>query len=80
MYDEFLSVKKLENGFEVRICDPKVRAENDKPKSNWKDPWKAYAFSTSEEVLEFIGKHMSNLPKSDREKFDEAATEAFKEK
>ena len=79
MYDEMLSVQKLENGFQVRVRDPKISAENDKPKANWKDPWKAYAFSTGKEVLEFIEKHIASMPKSDREKFDEAAKDAFKD-
>lgn len=77
MYDEMLSLRKLENGFEVRVCDQKIKAQNDKPKANWKDPWKAYAFSTGTEAIEFIEKHIETLPKSDREKFDEAAKEAF---
>ena len=78
MYDEILSVKKLENGYEVRVADPKISEQNDKPKSNWKDPWKVYAFSTGKEVLEFIEKHINSMSKSDREQFDEAAKDAFK--
>lgn len=80
MYDEMLSIQKLENGYQVRVCDPKIRAENEKPKSGYKDPWKSYAFSTSAEVLEFVGKHLSTLPKSEHEQFNESAAEAFKEK
>lgn len=79
MYDEILSVKKLENGFEVRVCDEKVRKANEKSKS-YKDPWKAYAFSTGKEVLEFVGKHLSTMSKTEREQFDDAAAEVFKEK
>lgn len=61
MSDTVLRVDKLANGFEVSICDPKIVAENDKPKSNYKDPWVEYAFTTAAEVKEFIALHLDSL-------------------
>lgn len=59
--DCILRVEKLENGYEVEICDESIRASNEKPKSNWQDPWKGYAFTTADEALEFITKHLATL-------------------
>ena len=61
MSESVCRIEKLENGYEVSICDPKIQAENDKPKSNWKDPWKGYAFTTSVEVVAFIAEHLDKL-------------------
>lgn len=76
---ECLRIEKLENGFKVEVCDPKIRAANEKSKGMWKDPWKQYAFSTAAEVTTFVTKHLEALPKSDKEQFDEAYNEATKE-
>lgn len=54
-------IEVLENGYTVEVRDPKVDEENKKPKSNWQDPWKTYAFSTAAEVKDFVGKHLDNL-------------------
>lgn len=79
MSEYVLKVEKLENGYEVEVKDPKVAAANEKPKTAWQDPWKAYAFTTDKEVIEFIKRHLASLPKSSHDQFNEAATEAFKE-
>lgn len=79
MGDTVLRVEKLENGFEVEILDPKVEAKNQKSKTGYESPWKAYAFTTAAEVVKFVEKHLDTLPKSDQTEFDEAAKEAFKE-
>ncbi len=68
--DTVLRIEKLENGYEVEICDPKIQAANDKPKSSWQDPWKGYAFTTAEEVKNFVGEHLDSLkppPDADEE-------------
>lgn len=80
MSDTVLRLEKLENGFEVEIFDEKIDKANNKPKSSYTSPWKAYAFSTSKEVIAFISKHIESLPKSSDEEFSDAAGEAFKEK
>ncbi len=76
-----LRVEKLENGYEVEVCDPDLMAANEKPKAAYKDPWKAYAFTTAEEVKNFIGEHLDSLkppPDADAEygsAFKEATSE-----
>lgn len=59
--DSVLRIEKLENGYEVEICDPKIMANNDKPKSMYESPWKGYAFTTAEEVKNFVGEHLDSL-------------------
>lgn len=54
-------IEVLENGYTVEVRDPKIDEENKKPKSNWEDPWKTYAFSTAPEVKAFVGTHLDNL-------------------
>lgn len=65
-----LSIEKLENGYEVSVCDPKVAAANKKGKGGWQDPMKDYAFKTVEEVVAFITEHLDTLeppPDADEE-------------
>lgn len=56
-------IEKLENGYTVEVVDDEQRAINADPKSKkpWKDPWKAYAFSTSAEVTAFLTSHLDKL-------------------
>lgn len=79
MSDTVIRVVKLENGFEVEIKDAKIEAKNQKSKTGYEPPWKAYAFTTAAEVIKFVEKHLDTLPKSDQDEFDSAAKEAFKE-
>lgn len=79
--DSVLRIEKLENGYEVEICDPKIMKNNDKPKSVYESPWKGYAFTTAEEVKNFVGEHLDSLkppPDADAEygsAFAQAASE-----
>lgn len=78
MSDCVLRVEKLTNGYEVEVYDPDIAAANQKPKSNWKDPWKGYAFSTIAEVIAFITKALPMLKGSGDEEesmFDKFANE-----
>jgi hypothetical protein len=59
--DCIVRIEKLENGYEVEICDPDIQESNAKPKSTWEDPWKGYAFTTADEVKTFIGVHLDQL-------------------
>lgn len=61
MSDCIVRIEKLENGFNVQVIDPKIVAENEKPKSSWKDPWMGYAFKNSDEVCEFLEKVLDKL-------------------
>lgn len=82
MGDTVLRIEKLENGYEVEICDPKIMESTDKPKSNYQDPWKAYAFTTAEEVKNFVGEHLDSLkpPPDADEEYSAAFDEATKDK
>lgn len=80
MSDCILRVEKLTNGYEVEISDPNIVAENAKPKSNWQDPWKGYAFKTPEEVAAFVGAVLGKLaPPSSDDEFAAAFKAATKE-
>ena len=77
MGETVLKIEKLENGYEVEICDPDIMEANQKPKGGYTDPWKAYAFSTAEEVKNFVGEHLDSLkPPPDA---DEEYKAAFKQ-
>ena len=46
------------------------RKRSEKPKAAWKDPWKGYAFTSAEEVKNFVGEHLDKLkppPDADEE-------------
>jgi hypothetical protein len=81
MDDCVVRIEKLANGYEVEICDPKVRESNNKPKSTYENPWVGYAFSTAAEVVKFLEQHLESLePEGDDDEiygkaFAEAASE-----
>lgn len=63
-----LRIDKLANGYEVSIADPKILAENEKPRTNYKSPWVEYAFTTGDEVISFVKGHLGSLkPEPDGE-------------
>lgn len=65
-----LRIEKLENGYEVEVYDEAIGKKNDSPKSQYKDPWKGYAFTTADEVKTFVGEHLDSLkppPDADEE-------------
>jgi hypothetical protein len=82
MWDEdcVLKIEKMENGFQVNVIDEDIVANNQKPKSSYKSPWKSYGFNDVAAVVEFITKKLSTLkkpPKADAEyagAFAEATT------
>lgn len=81
MGDTVLRIEKLENGYEVEICDEKILASNEKPKSTYADPWKGYAFTTVDEVSAFVAQHLDALkppPDADKE-YGDAFTQATAE-
>ena len=59
--DSIVRIDKLENGYEVEVCDAAIMEANREPKSNWQDPWKGYAFTTAKEAVAFIAKHLDTL-------------------
>lgn len=74
--DDVIRIEALENGFEVEALDPKVATENASPKSMWKDPYKGYAFSTVDEVVEFVKKRLTTMKPKEK---DGGYASAFKE-
>lgn len=84
MDNQVLRIEKLTNGYEVEICDPEVMKKNRDPKNKgpWEDPWKGYAFTTAEEVKNFVGQHLDSLsppPEADDEYADAFAKESAKD-
>lgn len=73
---DFIRIEKLENGFEIECLDEKIAEENAKPKSMYRDPYKAYAFSTGEEVLKFIKEKLGAMKAKSK---DGGYAAAFKE-
>lgn len=61
MSEYVAKIEKLVNGFTVEVPDPAIEKANKNPKSPWKDPWKEYAFSTKDEVIEFLKKVLDKL-------------------
>jgi len=81
MDNQVLRIDKLENGYEVSICDPKIMEANAKSKGRYQEPWKDYAFRDVEGVKQFIGEHLDSLkppPDADTE-YSSAFAEATKE-
>ena len=78
MSDTILRVEKLENGYTVEVCDEKVMANNRKPKSNYEDPWKEYAFEDAAGVVAFVTAHLDKLkpPPGPGEEYDDAFKQA----
>ena len=60
--DCIVKIDKLENGYTVCVVDEDIREKNNDPKNkSWDDPWKSYAFSTAEEVLDFLKSKLDEL-------------------
>lgn len=78
MSEDIVRIEKLENGYEVEVCDP----SNKPAKAGvYQDPWKAYAFATKEEVVKFLTKVLDKLaPEDESAEFDGAFNEAVSEK
>jgi hypothetical protein len=81
MSDTILRIEKLENGYEVEVCDEQVMANNQKPKSAYEDPWKGYAFENAEGVVAFIKAHLDKLkpPPGAGDEYDAAFKQATSE-
>lgn len=85
-----IRIQRHQNGYTVRITDPaivKANRERDKtrskgdsccPSTEWRDPQVSYAFTTRDEVSDFIKKNIDKaLPVDEYSStFDKAAKEA----
>lgn len=65
--DDVIRIEALENGFEVECLDPKIVADNEKPKSQYKNPYKGYAFSTADEVVKFVGERLKAMKPKEKD-------------
>lgn len=81
MSDTILRIDKLENGYKIEVCDEAIMAANAKPKSSYKDPWKAYAFESAAGVVKFVQLHLDKLkpPPGAEEEYSQAFNRAAKE-
>lgn len=87
-YDsQVAKICRLQNGFEVEIYEPSQKKADPKksdsccPTGPYDDPWKAYAFTTLDEVMKFMKEKLPSLTrKKPGEEFDEAFDEAAKKK
>lgn len=81
--NDVLKIEKLENGYEVSICDPEIQKANADPKNKkWQSPWKDYAFTTAKEVADFVAEHLDSLtppPDADEEYSSEFARQSEKD-
>lgn len=59
--DDYIRIEALENGFEVECLDPKIAEANNNPKAPYKSPYKAYAFSTADEVTAFVKAQLGKI-------------------
>jgi hypothetical protein len=66
MYNDCtIRIERLQNGFTVRVTDPKIVKQNDERNKGgdsccapWQDPEVKYAFTTKEEVIAFITENL----------------------
>lgn len=77
MSQTMVKIERAKNGFEVEMCDPKIKQANmgDGP---YKDPYETYVFKTSAEVLAFLKDNLDKaVPMDDdyESSFDEAMME-----
>ena len=77
-----IRIERLQNGYNVRMTDPKIVKENnerDKSSKNgcapWRDSQVSYAFTTADEVVAFIKDNIDKALPVDEfsSTFDEAA-------
>jgi GTP cyclohydrolase I len=78
MSERLLTIKTAENGFVIEVVDKKIQAQNEKSKSVYEDPEREFVLKTPDDVIALVTKIMSgvDLPKSDKDVFDQAFKEA----
>lgn len=72
-----IRINRAQNGFTISMTDPKIVAENDKPKSNWRDPNVTFICSDLQKGLDFIRENIEKVfPETEYDTtFDKAAKE-----
>lgn len=81
MGDYICRIERLENGYEVELFDLETEKENSKSKT-YRNPYKSYAFESTEAVLEFLKENLEKSKKSDDygDAFKKAASTAKENK
>lgn len=81
MDDTIVRIRKIDNGFVICACDPKIQAANRDPKKPYRDPECEYAFDTFEKVIKWLKANVDTLvPEPDDQSeyansFDKAVAE-----
>ena len=83
-YDDNVRIKRLANGYTIRLRDPKIIKANQKrdmskdgPCAPYKDPEREFAFTDIDKVLAWLKANLDKaLPKDD---FDSAFTAAVED-
>lgn len=75
MYDDCtIRIRRLQNGFNVSMTDPEIVKQNAKRRDAedgccavaWKDPEVSYAFTTTDEVVDFVKNNIEKaLPRDE---------------
>lgn len=70
-----IRINRAQNGYTISMTDPKIVAENDKPKSSWRDPNVTFICSDLSKGLEFIRENIEKVfPETEFDStFDKAA-------
>lgn len=70
-------IERAENGFEVEMCDPKLKEKNGED-GPYVDPYVSFVFNSVEEVVEFLTKNLDKaVPMDEYEtSFDSAVKES----
>lgn len=86
MYNDCnIRIERLQNGYNVRVTDPDIQKKNEaRNKSTkdectpWSDPQVTYAFSTTDEVVDFITNNLDKMLPVDAysSTFDQAAKDS----
>ena len=76
MDDIVCRIERLDNGWEVEICDPAGVDMNKASKGMYISPWKAYAFKTVKEVVDFLAKNLEKAVPANHDDFESSFKEA----
>lgn len=75
-----VKIERAKNGYEVEMCDPKIKEKNESQKgvgSEYRDPYVSFVFKTVDEVMAFLEENLEKaVPMDD---FETSFNEAVKE-
>ena len=80
MSDCILKVEKLENGFEIEVYDHEIAEKNRKSNGIYKDPYRSYAFNSTEDVMKFVEKTLKSAKMgSSKDEYSDSFAKAVSE-